>query len=240
MNSSRIFRALLVVSTLLTIASIKAAAPDLTGTWKYVNINQNGEKREFVFKLKQDDHIVTGTVTTPQGDDIQIKEGKIDDNGNLTFMMKIERDDRTLEIRSSAKLSGDSLKGKTEFPNRDGEKQEQEWEAKRESKAKDISGNWNSSFTIQDGTKLDSDLRLKQDANKLTGTLSFNDNQTEIHDGKIDGENIAFKILRDRDGRTVTSKYQGKLQADGQIKGQIESDWTGEVRRLEWEAKKAN
>src|SRR5678815_3898889 len=115
MNSSRIFPAILVISILAMLAPIRAVASDLTGTWKHVNINQNGEKREFVFKLKQDGHIVTGTVTTPQGEDIQIKEGKIDDNGNLTFMMKIERDDRTLEIRSSAKLSGDSLKGKTEF-----------------------------------------------------------------------------------------------------------------------------
>jgi hypothetical protein len=226
-----------VLYTLCALSWVTQAA-DVTGKWKNTMTNQNGETREFIFNLKQSGTTVTGNVITPQGDELPISEGKIDPSGNLSFSTRIERDGNTVDIRSTAKLSDDSLKGKTEFPNRDGEKQTHEWVAKREAKAKDLSGTWNSSFTIQDGTKLEGDLRLKQDGSKLTGALSFNDNETEIKEGKIEGENVSFKLLRDRDGRTVTSKYQGKLQSNGEIKGFIDSDWTGEVKRLDWEAKR--
>jgi len=237
MNSRRIFPAVIVLSFLVPQLAIQAA--DVTGKWKNTITNQNGETREYTFNLKQDGTTVTGNVLTPQGNEVEIQDGKIDAKGNLSFASKVEQNGRTIEFRSTASLEGDSLKGKTEFPNRDGEKQERQWIAKRESKSKNVTGKWNSSFTIQAGSKLESELRLKQDGEKLTGSQSFNGNETEIKDGKIAGDEVSFKILRDRDGRTVTAKYQGKVQSNGEIKGHIDSDWTGDVRRLDWEAKKA-
>src|SRR3954468_354364 len=207
MNSRRIFPAIVVLS--FFAAGGTSGAGGGSGKWKNTMTNQNGETREYVFNLKQEGTKVTGNVLTPQGDEVQINDGNIDEKGNLTFSSKIERDNRTIELRSSAKLDGDSLKGKTEFPNRDGEKQEHEWVAKRESEGKNVSGKWNSSFTIDDGSKLEGELRLKQEREKVSGTYLFNGNETEIRDGKIQGEDISFKVVRDRDGRMVTAKYQG-------------------------------
>ena len=68
----------------------------------------------------------------------------------------------------------------------------------------------------------------------------FSENESELRDGKVQGDEVTFRIVRERDGRTVTSKYKGRIHQDNSIKGEVESDWTGEVRRLEWEAKKAN
>ena len=104
---------------------------------------------------------------------------------------------------------------------------------------RNLTGRWDSSFKRSDGGSMDTTLQLKQEGQKLTGSQSFNDNETEIRDGKVEGDQVTFRIVRERDGRTVTSKYRGTIQKDNSIKGQIESDWTGEVRKLEWEAKKA-
>ncbi|HXI50168.1 MAG TPA: hypothetical protein VNH84_01630, partial [Candidatus Saccharimonadales bacterium] len=53
-------------------------------------------------------------------------------------------------------------------------------------------------------------------------------------DGKIAGDEITFKVIRDRDGRKVTAKYQGKITGDA-VKGKVESDWSGDWQALDWE-----
>ncbi len=57
--------------------------------------------------------------------------------------------------------------------------------------------------------------------------------------GSIKDNEVFLKIISERDGRTVTSKYQGKLDGDT-IKGQRESDWSGQKRRSDWLAKRVS
>ncbi len=52
-----------------------------------------------------------------------------------------------------------------------------------------------------------------------------------------EGKEVKFVVKRDRDGRTVTSKYQGSIDGD-RIKGTINTDYSGEDRKLQWEAKR--
>ena len=51
---------------------------------------------------------------------------------------------------------------------------------------------------------------------------------------KIAGDEITFKVIRDRDGRKVTAKYKGKITGDT-VKGKVESDWSGDWQTLDWE-----
>jgi hypothetical protein len=227
------------VFTLFTLAATAfAAPPDVSGKWKW-NFERSGESLEIVMNLKQEGSKITGKITAPEGRELEVREGKVSDDGKVAFNTKIDRDDGSvMQIDFSGKAAGDTITGKTEYSNRDGEKREREWIAKRE-KQRDLSGAWTSTFTRQDGTPMDSELKLKQSADKLSGTHAFNNGtETEIQEGKIQGDEVSFKLVRERDGRTVTSKYRGKLQADNSIKGQVESDWSGEVRRMDWEAKK--
>ena len=142
-----------------------------------------------------------------------------------------------MKIDFHGQVEGDKIEGKTEYTNRDGERRDLDWNPKR--MGTDLSGKWTSSFKIEDGSWLESMLTLKENGTKLAGKNEFNGNETEISDGKVEGDTVSFKMLRDRDGRTVTSRYNGKLQKDGSIKGTMESDWTGEFRKLDWKAKKA-
>jgi hypothetical protein len=220
---------------LAAITSALAAAPNVTGKWHWT-YERNGEPLNIIMDVKQDGSKLSGKIIAPENRTADIHDGKISEEGKLSFYIEYQRDSGPLRIDFNGKVEDNKISGKSSYTNDQGEKQERDWNPKR---VLDLTGKWNSTFKRTDGTPMETTLQLKQDGEKLTGTQAFNDNETELRDGKVDGEQVTFKVLRDRDGRTVTSKYKGKLQKDGTIKGDIESDWTGEVRHLEWEAAKA-
>jgi hypothetical protein len=110
-------------------AAAKATAADATGTWKWSTTRQNGDTVETVLKLKQDGEKLTGTITGFQGNETEIKDGKIKD-GAVSFSVVRERNGQTTTQKYTGTLEGDSLKGKVEFE-RGGETQSREFVAKR-------------------------------------------------------------------------------------------------------------
>jgi hypothetical protein len=107
-----------------------------------------------------------------------------------------------------------------------------------EARAADATGTWTWSFTRQNGDKVDITLKLKQEGEKLTGTMSGQGGQeSEIKDGKVNGSDVSFNVVREFGGETRTIKYTGKLDGDT-IKGQSEFELNGEVRKREFEAKR--
>lgn len=105
----------------------------------------------------------------------------------------------------------------------------------------DPSGTW--SWTMrgrQGGTERKVTLKLKVEGTKVTGTMSMpgrngQSNETEIKDGKINGDQLSFNVVRERNGNTMTTKYSGKVGADT-IKGKIEFERNGEPVSRDWEA----
>jgi hypothetical protein len=228
----------LLLGLLLSLSSLvtQAAPPDVSGTWKW-NFERADQVQEISMKLKQEGSKVTGAITGPEGREVEVREGKISEQGNLTFHIEFERDGNALKINFDGKAAGDAITGKTKFVTSSGEPREWDWLAKRD-KRRDLSGNWTSLFKRQDGTTMETTLNLKQEGERLTGKNVSQFGETDIQEGKVQGNDVSFRIVRERDGRSVTAKYRGKIQEDNSIKGQVESDWSGEVRRSDWEAKK--
>lgn len=86
-------------------------------------------------------------------------------------------------------------------------------------------------------------LKLKVEGDKVTGKLTAptrggETRDTDIKDGKIAGDQISFKVEREVNGNTMTSKYNGKLSGDT-IKGKMEFERNGETQSRDWEAKRA-
>jgi hypothetical protein len=83
-------KTLLSVCTVLAIAltSTAAFAADLTGTWSGEMPGQNGGTFHISYTFKQDGATLTGSVKSPNGDLIQITDGKIDgDKFSFTLMV---------------------------------------------------------------------------------------------------------------------------------------------------------
>jgi hypothetical protein len=98
-------------------------------------------------------------------------------------------------------------------------------------------GKWKWSFE-RNGQKTETTLTLKQDGEKLTGTVTGRNNtETAIEDGKIKDGEVSFKVTRERNGQKFTAAYKGKVSEDA-IKGTIESERDGQKNSREWEAKR--
>jgi hypothetical protein len=54
------------------------SAADLTGSWTSSIVTPNGDRIQITFTFKQDGAKLTGTVTGPQGDPVEISEGRVD------------------------------------------------------------------------------------------------------------------------------------------------------------------
>jgi hypothetical protein len=114
-----------LVSPALARADEKA---DPTGTWKW-KVKFGDQEREFTLKLKLDGDKLKGAMLGRDGNETPIEDGTFKDN-KVAFKVTRERDGNKFVIHYTGKVSGDTIKGKTEFE-RNGEKMEREWEAKR-------------------------------------------------------------------------------------------------------------
>ena len=86
-------------------------------------------------------------------------------------------------------------------------------------------------------------LTLKADGSKLTGNIAMPGRaggaarETAIEDGKVTGDDVSFSITREFNGNKMTTKYSGKVSADG-IKGKMESERNGQPQSRDWDAKR--
>ena len=232
---SSLYKLFLAFAGFMLCALVSRAAANASGDWKWSITTQNGDTFESTAKLKQDGEKLTGTINGRFGE-AEITEGAVKAD-EIKFQVKRERDGQSFVINYRGKLAADSIKGKIEFE-RDGNTVSRDWEAKRQAAKSAAAGSWKSALILPDGNKIEGSLNLKQDGDKLTGAVAINQNETTIQEGQIVGDTINFKVLRQRDGRTVTSKYKIKLTGDT-LKGKVESDWSGDWQTLDWEATRA-
>jgi hypothetical protein len=80
--------------------------------------------------------------------------------------------------------------------------------------AADVTGKWTADVQGRNGNTQTITMNLKADGDKLTGNVSSPRGETDITDGKIDGDNISFKIVREFNGNQMTSVYKGKVDGD--------------------------
>jgi hypothetical protein len=109
--------------------------------------------------------------------------------------------------------------------------------------AADVTGTWTWSTPGRNGgPDRVSTLTLKADGANLTGKVSVPGRDgaatdTQIADGKVDGDKISFVTVREYNGRSSTNTYSGTVTAD-KITGKIGSVRNGEAQSRDWEAKR--
>jgi hypothetical protein len=112
-----------------------------------------------------------------------------------------------------------------------------------QARAADASGTWSWSIAARNNRpERKFTLKLKQDGDKLTGTLSTpgrqgQANETAIGDGQVKANEVSFTVTREFNNNKFVSKYAGKVTGDT-IKGTIETERGGNTRSRPWEAKR--
>ena len=86
--------------------------------------------------------------------------------------------------------------------------------------AADVAGTWKATFETPNGT-IESTFVFKVDAGKLTGTVnSGNFGESQISEGKVDGDNVSFAVVRNGPNGEFRLTYKGKMAGD-EIKFEI-------------------
>jgi hypothetical protein len=102
--------------------------PNPTGTWKWT-VKFGEQELNFTLKLKAEGDKLTGTLSGPRDTESKVEDGTYKD-GEVAFKVTREFNGQKVVIKYKGKVSGDTIKGKSEF-DRDGETRSRDWEAKR-------------------------------------------------------------------------------------------------------------
>ena len=81
--------------------------------------------------------------------------------------------------------------------------------------AADPTGKWTAEMQGRNGNAMTVTMNLKADGDKLSGTVSGRMGDTDISDGKVDGDNVMFSVVREmQNGNKMTTHYTGKVDGD--------------------------
>jgi hypothetical protein len=209
----------------LTFSAASAFASDVTGTWTGNMIAANGDTFQLTFTLKQEADKLSGTVSSPQLEAMEIVDGKIDGD-KLSFSVVYNG----MTIKNEGVISGEQIKLSTKTGEGEPAGQEvtltraktpetaaaqpacpAEGCAPKVQGAADVTGKWTGSLAIPGGDSMQITFTFKQVATKLTGTVGGPmGDPMEISEGKVDGDKIAFNV--NFNGMTI--KHDGVVSGD--------------------------
>jgi hypothetical protein len=81
--------------------------------------------------------------------------------------------------------------------------------------AADVAGKWTAQVPGRDGQTREQAMTFAVDGAKLTGKVAMGPGgDADIQDGKVDGDNISFKVVREFNGNTITWNFTGVVSGD--------------------------
>jgi hypothetical protein len=84
--------------------------------------------------------------------------------------------------------------------------------------AADFNGKWTAEVPSRQGGTMTNTFTFKVDGAKLTGSMSTQQGDVDITNGKVDGDNLSFDIVREFNGNSFTLSYAGKADGADSIK----------------------
>jgi len=105
--------------------------------------------------------------------------------------------------------------------------------------AADPTGTWRWTTHSPNG-EIQTTLKLESKDGKLAGAYSNQFGDTAISNASLQGDLIAFEVVRDLGGKRYVVSYRGKIEGDT-IKGTIDAPGHdgGESVKLDWTAQRA-
>jgi opacity protein-like surface antigen len=103
--------------------------------------------------------------------------------------------------------------------------------------AADVTGKWTAQVPGRGGETRETTFNFKASGSTLTGTMSTQQGETEISDGKIEGDNLSFKVKMSFGGNDITLLFKGTVSGSD-IKFTREREG-GQGRAQEFVAKRA-
>lgn len=107
--------------------------------------------------------------------------------------------------------------------------------------AGDATGKWTAEMPGRGGNPTTVSMNLKAEGEKLTGTVAGRMGEAEISDGKVEGDNLSFTVVREFNGNKIKQNYKGKLSGDSiHFAVTMEGGPMGGGQAREFDAKRSN
>ena len=211
-----------------------AGASPIHGDWALVATSEGGTFEPKLLIVHEGDKI-EGVYVWDESVKVDIKEPKLSDK-ELTFKVEHDFSGSPIVVVYTVTAEGDSIKGKADY-DLGGQTGTATVEGKRV-KPVDVSGTWNITLTTEDGQSYDVVAKLEQSKDGLKGTYSGPAGDADISDAKVEGNEIEFTVVRERDGEKFEVEYEGTVDGDT-IKGEAEADLGGQEAKFKFEGKRA-
>ncbi|MGA2273585.1 MAG: hypothetical protein ABSH00_08520 [Bryobacteraceae bacterium] len=78
----------------------------------------------------------------------------------------------------------------------------------------DISGQWKAEWAAGGGSSKQSTFTFKQEGTVLTGTISGEESELQIREGKVNGDDVSFVVAHKIGSREATMTYTGRLSGN--------------------------
>jgi hypothetical protein len=187
---------------------------DPIGTWAWTTRRgRNGEESESKITIKREGDSLAGTYAG-RGDESPIEEVNFEGN-TLSFNVTSETDRGKFTSAYSGTIEEDLFEGTIEM--QFGERKfNRSVMAKRVLAPAKPVGVWTwSSRRGRNGEQAESKLTLKKsDDGKLGGTLSRGEQESEVGDLKLDGNQLTFTTKRSFGDNSVTIRFNGTFRGD--------------------------
>jgi len=191
----------------LLLMSVSAFAADVDGTWTGTAAAPGGDV-PVTFNFKADGAKLTGSTMAPDGNTIQIKDGKIDGSA-ITFTVTYDFGGTPFVLPYKGVVSADQIKMSA-----DPGAGTIEMILKKSKSVAALDGTWTGTVASPGG-EIPVSFTFKADGAKLTGTtLGLDGAPVPIKDGKIDGSTITYAVTLDFGGMPLDLTYKGAVSAD--------------------------
>ena len=166
----------------------------LAGKWNVTADTENGE-RGYQWTFTEKDGAYSGSmINDDDGSEREIKKIEFKE-GKLTFVVDLEIDSQPLSIKVATKLADKKQDGTWAIHDANGsEFATGDLTAVKESEAASLEGEWNTVAVLPDGQKLESVLTLKNENEKLTGTLQGTSTTSKLENIKREGEEVRIEF----------------------------------------------
>ncbi|MBZ5725755.1 MAG: hypothetical protein LAP87_12245 [Acidobacteriia bacterium] len=101
-------RTLVVSAVLCAVLAAAAWAADVTGTWVGDLTTPDGNTFTLTYSLKQDGGKLTGSVAHPNGDPLEIHDGKVEGD-KLSFNVSAEMNGGSMKFLCTGTVKGDEI-----------------------------------------------------------------------------------------------------------------------------------
>jgi autotransporter translocation and assembly factor TamB len=100
-------RSVAIAAGLAALLAVAAWTGDISGTWTGQLSGPDGNSFNLTYSFKQDGEKLTGTVAGPQGDPIQLEEGKVQGD-KISFTVHVEFNGGT-KFTSEGTIKGEEI-----------------------------------------------------------------------------------------------------------------------------------